>query len=43
METFINYQEIQEIHRKITQSHLVYLDTDDSPSKLNQRQDLEGM
>lgn len=33
---------LQEISMKLEQSHLVYLQTDDSPLKLQQRHKLEG-
>lgn len=33
---------LQEISIKLEQSHLVYLQTDDSPLKLQQRHKLEG-
>lgn len=33
---------LQEISIKLEQSHLVYLQTDDSPLKLQQRRKLEG-
>lgn len=33
---------LQEISTKLEQSHLVYLQTDDSPLKLQQRHKLEG-
>lgn len=33
---------LQEISMKVEQSHLVYLHTDDSPLKLQQRHKLEG-
>lgn len=33
---------LQEIGMKLEQSHLVYLQTDDSPLKLQQRHKLEG-
>lgn len=34
---------LQEISMKLEQSHLVYLQTDDSPLKLQQRHKLEGI
>lgn len=34
---------LQELSMKLEQSHLVYLQTDDSPLKLQQRHKLEGI
>lgn len=34
---------LQEISMKLEQSHLAYLQTDDSPLKLDQRRKLEGI
>lgn len=35
-------EKLQEISMKIHNSHLTYLETDDSPSKLQERYKLEG-
>lgn len=34
---------LQEVSMKLEQSHLVYLQTDDSPLKIQQRHKLEGI